>query len=40
VATVKEWSAGGVAIDSDAGGHKSRPGRDEELKMMIFHMKL
>jgi hypothetical protein len=40
VATLKEWSAVGVAIDSGAGGRKSRPGRDEESKMMIVHMKL
>jgi len=40
VATLKEWSAVGVAIDSDAGGRKSRPGRDEESKMTIFDMKL
>ena len=37
---IKGMAAGGVAIDSDAGGRKSRPGRDEESKIMIFHLKL
>jgi hypothetical protein len=36
VATLKEWSAGGVAIGSDAGGRKSRPRRDEGSKILIF----
>jgi hypothetical protein len=32
VATLKEWSADGVAIESVAGGRKSRPGRDGRIE--------